>query len=95
MTGDGWLEPDDQMGLWENQGQPLTLRWLLVAVRQVAPQFMAGAPDPLLLADPAGDAVIEFDLYDGDGHIALAPIHLDAKGDDGVPSALVMTVART
>ena len=95
MEDDGWREADDQMGLWENQGQPLTLRWLLAAVNQIAPQFMAGAPDPLLLADPAGDLVIELDLYEGDGHAALTPIHLDAKGDGGGPAALVMTVART
>ena len=27
-TDDEWLEPDDQMGLWEYQLHPLTVEWL-------------------------------------------------------------------
>lgn len=29
---DDWLEPDDQMGIWEYQLHPLTVRWLREAL---------------------------------------------------------------
>ncbi len=33
---DDWLEPDDQMGLWEYQLHPLTVGWLREALTSLA-----------------------------------------------------------
>ena len=38
-TDDGWLEPDDDMGLWEYQLHPLTVEWLKAALNSVAGTF--------------------------------------------------------
>jgi hypothetical protein len=73
---DDWLEPDDQMGLWEYQLHPLTVRWLR--------QSLNDLPDGLQ---------VQVEFYDGAEVRPLRPMHIDLRGKDGVPNAIVITVA--
>ncbi len=73
---DDWLEPDDQMGLWEYQLEPLTVGWL----RQT-------------LTSLADDVPIQVEFYDGTEARTLRPMHIDLKGKDDRPTAVVITVA--
>ena len=75
-TDDEWLEPDDQMGLWEYQLRPLTVEWLRESLNNL--------PDGL---------PVQVDFYDGSEVRALRPMHIDLKGENGRPSAIVITVA--
>ncbi len=75
-TDDGWLEPDDQMGLWEYQLHPLTVQWLRQSLSQL--------PD---------DLPVQVEFYDGSEVRTLRPMHIDLKGKDERPSAIVITVA--
>ena len=52
VSGDEWLDPGDEMGLWENQGNPLTVRWLTVALQQLMPSAM---PDAMKLIRSTDD----------------------------------------
>jgi hypothetical protein len=74
---DQWLDPNDDMGLWEHQGHPLTVRWLASA--------LAEAGDP--------DLPVTIDYHDGTGWRELSVVHIDMKGAEGRPTALVFTVA--
>jgi hypothetical protein len=75
-SDDEWLEPDDCMGVWEYQLYPLTVADLRRA--------LDGLPD---------DAPVEVDFYDGtDASRSLRPMHIDLKGNAGVPTAVVITV---
>jgi hypothetical protein len=68
----------DQMGLWEHQGRPLTLRELL-------------RHDGRIL-----DLPIEVTIYDGTGSSPfLTPLHVDFRGPQNAPSAVVITVAQS
>ena len=75
-TDDEWLEPDDQMGLWEYQLHPLTVEWLRESLNNL--------PDGL---------PVQVEFYDGSDVRSLRPMHIDLKGKDGRPSAIVITVA--
>ena len=75
-TDDEWLEPDDQMGLWEYQLHPLTVQDL----RQSLSDLPHGLP-------------VQVEFYDGSEVRALRPMHIDLKGKDDRPSAIVITVA--
>lgn len=75
-TDDEWLEPDDQMGLWEYQLHPLTVQGMRHSLRNL--------PD---------DLAVQVDFYDGSEVRALRPMHIDLKGKDGRPRAIVITVA--
>ena len=75
-TDDDWLEPDDEMGLWEYQLHPLTVRWL----RQSLSDLPEGLP-------------VQVEFYDGSEVRSLRPMHIDLKGKDDRPSAIVITVA--
>jgi len=69
-----WHEVD-QMGLWEHQGRPLTLRELL-------------QHDDRIL-----DLPIEVTVYDGtDSSPFLTPLHVDFRGPQDAPTAVVITV---
>lgn len=75
-TDEEWLEPDDQMGLWEYQLHPLTVEWL----RESLDNLPDGLP-------------VQVEFYDGSDVRALRPMHIDLKGKDDRPSAIVITVA--
>lgn len=67
------------MGVWEYQLHPLTVADL----RRVLDGLPDGAP-------------VELDFYDGtDASRALRPMHIDLKGNAGVPSAVVINGPRT
>ena len=72
-----WLDPDDDMGLWEHQGHPLTVRWLALALGQVS--------------NPDVPVTVAYD--DGTRRRELRVVHIDVSGADGRPTALVVTVA--
>jgi len=68
----------DQMGLWEHQGRPLTLRQLLA-------QNNDGILDlPIEVTVYDGTVSSPF----------LAPLHVDFRGPRDAPSAVVITVAQ-
>jgi len=89
-----WLQPDDTMGLWENQGEPLTVRWLLAALGEVGIDELSEPVRQLLAtARAAADVPVEVEFYDGEGSRTLRPMHIDMRADHGRPSAVVITVA--
>jgi hypothetical protein len=75
----GWLDPNDEMGLWEFQSEPLTVRSLIAA--------LTTANEP--------DLPVTVEFYDGTDSRALRPVHIDISGDRGTPTAIVLTVADT
>jgi hypothetical protein len=88
-----WLEPDDQMGLWEHQGQPLTVRWLMVALAQVgAEQSVEQLRQVLVLESAAAELPVEVEFYDGTASRRLQPMHIDVRAAGRQPSAVVITV---
>jgi hypothetical protein len=91
---DEWLEPDDQMGLWENQGGSLTVRELMAALGQVGTD-LPSEPVWQLLATTAAtaDIPVEIEFYDGTGTRTLRPMHIDVRAKGGHASAVVITVA--
>ena len=89
---DEWMEPDDQMGLWENQGRPLTMRWLLVALAEVAPSLLPGTDDILTSKDPLADLPIEVARYTGAEAVPLRVMHIDVRAEKAKPAAVVVTV---
>jgi hypothetical protein len=68
----------DQMGLWEHQGRPLTLRVLL------------NQNDGIL------DLPVEVTVFDGtDSSPFLTPMHVDSRGPQDAPTAVVITDAQS
>lgn len=89
-----WLEPDEQMGLWEHQGSSLTVRWLAVALAEAAEGVAREALNSLLAhLDVAGDLPVEVEYFDGTTAKRLHPMHIDVRATEGKPSAIVITVA--
>jgi hypothetical protein len=72
-----WLDPDDEMGLWEFQRESLTIASLMTALNDANADHLP----------------VEFEFYDGTGRRPLRAVHIDLKGTDGVPTAVVVTVA--
>jgi hypothetical protein len=92
---DEWLEPEDQMGLWEHQGEQLTVRSLLVGL--VAHELGEEVPSELtrqLLSTTSrwADLPVEVEFYDGVTSRTLRPMHIDLRAASGRPSAVVITV---
>jgi hypothetical protein len=90
---DYWLEPQDDMGLWEHQGRPLTIRWLLVALREAAPALFRQDVDMFTVDHPSADLPIEIEWYDGTGPRRLTPVHIDVRALSASAAALVLTVS--
>lgn len=66
----GWLEPSDTGGLWEHQGTPLTVRWLMAALGQVLTDDLSvsGPIVQLLRAAttaPSAQIPVQVEFYDG------------------------------
>lgn len=93
MPGDEWLDRDDEMGLWEHQGHPLTARWLAVALQQLIPSAMPDAMTLLRSTDEGAELPVEVVWYDGTTAQSLEVMHLDVRGAGGKPAALVVTVS--
>lgn len=60
---EGWAEPDDQMGLWEHQGRPLTVKLLLQALATLHPDVVL--------------TIEHYDGAGGTKH--LRPMHVDLR----------------
>ena len=91
---DEWLEPDDQMGLWEHQGQALTVGWLMIALSQAGADLPWEPVGQLLAAQATtADIPVEIEFYDGTTSRTLHPMHIDVRADAGRPSAVVITAA--
>ena len=73
---DEWLEPDDDMGIWEYQLHPLTVAELRRA--------LDGLPGDALVEVDFYDGT--------DASRTLRPMHIDLKGNAGVTTAMVITV---
>jgi hypothetical protein len=69
---------EDQMGLWEHQGRPLTLRQLL------------NQNDDSILDLPVEVTVYD----GTDSSPFLAPLHVDFRGSRDAPAAVVITVTQ-
>jgi hypothetical protein len=79
MTDDDfeWADPHDEMGLWEHQGKPLTVRDLLTQLSE------AHLDLPVEISVYNGMRASQ----------ALKPLHVDARVALGVLAALVITVS--
>ena len=73
---DDWLDPDDQMGVWEYQLRPLTVGQLRRAFDRV--------PDDVPVEVDFYDGT--------DASRTLRPMHIDLKGGAGTVTAVVITV---
>ena len=71
-----WLEPDDLMGVWEHQGQPLTVSALRLAVEEVESNALI---------------VIDYYDGSGNVK-TVKPMHIDLRGTEGSVNSVVITV---
>jgi hypothetical protein len=91
-----WMEEDN--GLWEHQGAPLTVGWLMATLSQVVrdERSLSGPLGQFLVAArtaPTANIPVEVEFYDGAASRTLRPMHIDVRADAGRPSAVVITVA--
>jgi hypothetical protein len=76
---DDSLDPNETGGLWEHQTGPLTVGELRSA-----------------LADLPANLVVEEEQYNGEGGLTkLAPMHIDLRGFNRVPEAVVILTSET